>query len=143
MKFFMLLAVLVLNPINLSAKDTETSYFKDFLVFLQVSGAEETQKTMLKSMFAQMKKAPNAKPVSIDRMEAIMDSEISELNKSLFPIYKKHLSHEDLKKIIIFYQSAAGKRLVESQPKIVEDSFQVGVVWGQGVAKRVNDELTN
>ncbi len=143
MKFFMLLAVLVLNPINLSAKDTETSYFKDFLVFLQVSGAEETQRTMLKSMFAQMKKAPNAKPVSIDRMEAIMDSEISELNKSLFPIYKKHLSHEDLNKIIIFYQSDVGKRLVESQPKIMKDSFQVGVVWGQGVAKRVNDELTN
>ena len=70
-------------------------------------------------------------------MEDLMSRELEALNKKLFPIYKKYISHEDMKMMIQFFQSPAGKRMVEYQPKIVQESMQIGMSWGQDVARRV------
>jgi hypothetical protein len=46
-----------------------------------------------------------------------------------------------LKEIIKFYESPVGKKLVKSQPLIMKESFQIGIKWGQGVAKRVMGKI--
>lgn len=133
MKNIIFLGATLLLPISSSAKEND----KDFIKFLQVSGAEKTQKVAVRNMFEQFKKSPQAKSGAFDKIEELMVKELSELNEQLFPIYKKHLSHDDLKTIIAFYKSKAGKRLVASQPAIIKESMQAGEKWGQDVAKRV------
>jgi len=137
MKKIIFLAAILLLPICSSAKENESPYYKDFIKFLQVSGAEKTQKIAVQGMFEQFKKSPKMKSGAFDKIEELIVKELSKLNELLFPIYKKHLSHDDLKAIIAFYESDAGKRLVASQPEIVQESMQVGAQWGQDVAKRV------
>jgi len=137
-----LVVVIALSVSTVMAKDVkDEAYYKDFVKFLKVSGATETQKVMLKSMFDQFKKMPNAKLEVFDNMEKMMNDELAELNKELYPVYKKYLSHEDLKEIIKFYESPVGKKMVKAQPLIVKESFQIGVKWGQGVAKRVMGKM--
>jgi hypothetical protein len=118
------------------ADQYDSLYYKDFVKFLQVTGSEAVQKTMIKQMFAQFKKAAPNK-VLFDDLEAAAVAELADLNKELFPIYKKHMSHEDLKTIIKFYETPAAQRMVKSQPAIVQESFQVGQAWGQKLAQRI------
>jgi len=141
-KIIVLITVMALSLVTVTAQDSDDqAYYKDFVKFLKVSGATRNQKVMLKNMFGQFKKMQNIKPKIIDNMEKIMSDEISELNKQLFPIYKKYLSHQDLKEIIKFYESPIGKKLLKSQPMIMKESFQLGVKWGQNVAQRVMKEM--
>ena len=121
----------------MTAEDFQnTEYYRDYLKFLKVSGAEASQKLMVQQMFDQIKKAAPGK-ISADRIEQQMVDELSLLNEQLFPVYKKHLTHQDLKAIIAFYETPIGKKLVQSQPAILKDSFSIGAAWGQGVAQRV------
>ena len=53
------------------------------------------------------------------------------------PIYQKHLTQEDLDGINAFYDTPAGKNLIQAQPHIMKESMQVGQAWGQKVAQEV------
>ena len=141
-KVIVLAMVIALSVSSVMAGDDE-SYYKDFVKFLEVSGAVANQKVMLQNMTEQFKKMPNANQNALEDMEKIMNKEIAELNKQLFPIYKKYLTHDDLKEIIKFYESPIGKKMVKSQPMITKEAFQIGVKWGQGVAKRVLEKMQN
>ena len=128
---------LITVALHVTAEDFQnTEYYRDYLKFLTVSGAEASQKLMVQQMFDQIKKAAPGK-ISADRIEQQMLDELSLLNEQLFPVDKKHLTHQDLKAIIAFYQTPVGKKLVQSQPAILKDSFSIGAAWGQGVAQRV------
>jgi len=130
--------IVLLSTLNAEViKSEDKAYYADFVKFLEVSGAKESQKTILKSMFNQFKSMPNVNPKAFDDMEKMMNDELEALNKSLFPVYKKYLTPADLKGIIAFYQSPAGKNLTKYQPMIIKDSFAIGSKWGRSVAERV------
>ena len=57
-----------------------------------------------------------------------------EILSLMIPIYDKYLSHNDIKAMIHFYQSPAGKRLITAQPKIAQESMMVGQQWGERIA---------
>lgn len=118
-------------------KKESMEYYKDFVRFLELSGAKESQATIVKKMFEQFKMMPNVKKSILDNMDKVLIQELDNLNHALFPVYQKYLSHKDLLEIIKFYESDAGKRLVKSQPMLLKDSFEIGSQWGQSVAKRV------
>ena len=100
---------LITVALHVTAEDFQnTEYYRDYLKFLKVSGAEASQKLMVQQMFDQIKKAAPGK-ISADRIEQQMVDELSLLNEQLFPVYKKHLTHQDLKAIIAFYETPIGK----------------------------------
>ena len=89
-KVIVLVVVITLSISTVMAKYIkDEAYYKDFIKFLKVSGSTETQKVMLKSMFEQFKKRPNAKQKIFDNMENMMKDELTEFNKNLYPVYKK------------------------------------------------------
>lgn len=59
----------------------------------------------------------------------------------LIPIYDKHFSHDDIKKLIQFYQSPIGKKLLDVTPMITQESYKIGEEWGQQLAIDVLNEL--
>ncbi|HET8541352.1 MAG TPA: DUF2059 domain-containing protein [Anaeromyxobacter sp.] len=58
-----------------------------------------------------------------------------ELVEMVVPIYAKHLSAQDVKDLIAFYQSPAGKHLTAAQPLILQESMAAGQAWGQKIAQ--------
>ncbi len=59
----------------------------------------------------------------------------------LVPIYDKHLSHEDIKALIAFYESEAGQRYLQALPDIQRDSRITGQRFGQALAQRLEHRL--
>jgi hypothetical protein len=87
--------------------------------------------TMIQS-FKQM--APDAPAGFWDEFAKEVDPQ--ELIEMIVPIYKKHLSHDDIRASIAFYESPAGRHLVANQPAILQDSMAVGQQWGQRLSQR-------
>ena len=57
------------------------------------------------------------------------------------PIYDKHFSHDDIKKLIQFYESPIGKKLIEATPRITQESFAGGQEWGRKLGEDIINGL--
>jgi hypothetical protein len=60
-----------------------------------------------------------------------------QLTELVVPIYDRHLSHDDIKQVIAFYESPAGRKLISVQPQIVAESMKAGQDWGRAAAERI------
>ena len=69
-----------------------------------------------------------------DDFRAEIDSE--ELVRMTIPIYDKHLTHEEIKGLIAFYQTPLGAKLIEKLPAIAQDSMAIGMEWGGEIAEK-------
>lgn len=57
------------------------------------------------------------------------------------PVYDRHFSHDEIKALLRFYETPAGKKFVEATPMIAQESFAIGEAWGQKIGTDVFDEL--
>jgi hypothetical protein len=57
------------------------------------------------------------------------------------PIYDRHFSHDDIKRLIQFYESPIGKKLLDVTPSLTQESYRIGEEWGQNLALEVLNEL--
>ncbi len=55
--------------------------------------------------------------------------------------YVRHLSHEDIRDLIAFYQTPLGKRLARAMPAITHEGMLAGQEWGQQLAEDVLERL--
>ena len=66
---------------------------------------------------------------------------LKELTTMLTPIYKQHLSLEDINGAIAFYNTPVGKKLTEKTPLISAQSMQIGQQWGMGLGAKITSLL--
>ncbi len=59
----------------------------------------------------------------------------------IIPIYDKYYTEEDIKKMIEFYQSPVGKKVISTLPQVMQESMQVGQNWGKEIGKKVHNNL--
>ncbi len=59
------------------------------------------------------------------------------------PIYKKHISENELKEIIKFYESPAGKKLAEKNPAILTEAMAASEDLGQKLDKEISRVLAS
>ena len=139
MKKFSFLLLLFCNFL-LTAQVSE-SYQNTLNEMILVSGTGESfissvqqMKKMFKAQFADLK---DEDWNSIE--EYINKESFPNLINQLFPVYQKHLSEEDLKTIIAFYNSEAGKKFAENTPLIAQESMVVGQQWGIELGQKIQE----
>ena len=67
--------------------------------------------------------------------------DFSQIFEILVPAYDKHLSADDVKTVLTFYESPAGQRMLEAQPKIMGDSLPRIMQWSQEISARVAQKM--
>ena len=65
----------------------------------------------------------------------------NELIEISIPSYDKHMTHDDIKQLLKFYNSPIGKKLIEKQPLILRDSMIVGQKWGMELNRRIQERI--
>ncbi|HWV81061.1 MAG TPA: DUF2059 domain-containing protein [Hyphomicrobiaceae bacterium] len=65
----------------------------------------------------------------------------AELIDEVALIYAQKMSVDDMREVAKFYQSGAGRRLVEAQPQILRQSMSVGQAWGQRIGAELDAEM--
>ncbi|WP_271393943.1 DUF2059 domain-containing protein [Aequorivita sinensis] len=71
----------------------------------------------------------------------IYDYSFDHLIDSLIPIYKKHLTIEEIESITEFYSSPSGQAMVQKFPLISTESMQVGAAWGEQMSNKIEQEI--
>jgi hypothetical protein len=108
---------------------------RDIRHLLELSGTSKLATQMMGTMIQSFKQmAPDAPAGFWDEFAKGVDPQ--ELIEMIVPIYKKHLSHDDIRAAIAFYESPAGRHLVANQPAILQDSMAAGQQWGQVLGQR-------
>jgi uncharacterized protein len=57
------------------------------------------------------------------------------------PIYDKYYTHEDILKMIKFYESPTGKKIIDNQSAILDESMKAGEKWGKQIAEKIIQKL--
>lgn len=118
-------------------------YSNTLTKMLEVSGSQELFRSMLGQMTAMYKQQQSNVPEDVwKEIEAdLATNSLKELTTMLTPIYKQHLSLEDLKGTIAFYNTPVGKKLAEKTPLISAQSMQVGQQWGMALGAKITSLL--
>ena len=63
------------------------------------------------------------------------------LTEATVPIYAKYLSLEELQQLASFSESPLGRKLLQVQPAILQESMAAGQQWGGDIARRILQRL--
>jgi hypothetical protein len=72
-----------------------------------------------------------------DKLRSEMAPRLSELSNEVAKLYATNFTDQELKTIIAFYQSPAGKKLLTQQPIIVDSSMKFAQTWANGLSDEV------
>jgi hypothetical protein len=139
-KYLLLIAIVFSTSIF-----AETNQIVNNQSVKQTSFVDVKKKTEIKrALVVELLQLVNAKQQSkevLDSMIKMMPSDVrdtfkkalnaDEMMELVIPVYEKYLTIDDLKSVIKFYKSPAGKKLLEAQPKIMKDSMIVMKVYAQ------------
>ena len=91
----------------------------------------------------------------IDQMTAMMGGQLNDEQKAeiktravdslvdlMVPMYQEAISLDDLKAYNQFFETPAGKRIAEAQPKMVNASMQLGQQWAGQLQQIIQDVMT-
>jgi hypothetical protein len=107
---------------------------------LELTGSARIGQQVIRQMMETFKKANPKVPESFwNQMANEFDS--AAMVDLVVPIYDKHLTHEDVKGLIAFYESPVGRKMVSVLPAIIQESLQAGQQWGMDIARRIQQRL--
>ncbi|MBN2348805.1 MAG: DUF2059 domain-containing protein [Bacteroidales bacterium] len=143
MKRITILILAVSLSISSLFSQTENEYEQTLKKMLSISGTEASFETAISQMFQMYKQQQTDVPADIwDEFEQeFLRTSLDDLVEMFTPVYKKYLTIEDLKQIIKFYQTPAGKKYAEKTPLIMQESMEVGQQWGMKVGEKFQKKL--
>jgi hypothetical protein len=113
---------------------------KDIRKLLEITGSAKMGKQMMDQMIKQMKVLQPAIPAKFWE-EFKKEVKPSELVDMIVPIYAKHLTHDDIKGLIKFYESPVGRKFISVQPAIMRESMAAGQAWGRKLGMKIAKKL--
>jgi uncharacterized protein len=104
-----------------------------------------TVEVMVKSLKA-------ARPDIPDRALAVVREEVSAVLQEnmetpgglvdrIALVYDRHFTHAEIKELIAFYKTSLGRRVLETLPKIANESMAEGQVWGRSLGPQVQQRI--
>lgn len=134
--------LLVLSTTFVFSQDSST-YEASLKKMIQVSGSESAYKGIVKQMISMVRQQQSNVPAEFwDEFATEMNKDVvNQLATMMSPIYQKHLTEADLKAVIAFYETPAGKKFAEKTPLITQESMVIGQEWGKQISARVIEKL--
>ena len=113
---------------------------QDIKKLMDLQNSSEMGVQVMKTMLDSFKSS--GLDIPEDFIEDFLDEvQFSELLAQIIPIYEKHLSHQDVKQLIEFFESPVGQKLIQKQPLITQESMVVGMAWGRKISMNVLQKL--
>lgn len=113
-----------------------TTIEEDIRRLLVVTQATAMAQQMMAPMIAALAEAHADVPRELwDELFAGMAGE--EFTAMLIEVYKHHYSREEISAMLRFYDSDAGRRILQKTPAVMTEAQQAGAVWGQSIAERL------
>jgi hypothetical protein len=56
-------------------------------------------------------------------------------------VYDKHFTHQEIKDILIFYNTKTGRKTISTLPSIMIESSMIGVEWAELIMPEIRQEI--
>lgn len=129
----LLFAVAFMLVSTVTFAQAQDAFRKDVVKFLEMSGVENTYK---KVMEPYTQNIPIEKKADFNKE---FDASVKTLLGKMADLYMTKLTHEDIKAVIKFYESPAGKKIagISQSDDFMNSATALGQEWGQGVGEIV------
>lgn len=120
------------------------SYKKTCKKYFKANGSEENFKAVVNNMIEHYKKSETISVVPAevwDDMEKEMIKDLDDFYDKLTIICYKHFTEDELKKMIEFYESPIGKKMVKETPAMLKESMDAGRIWGEEIGRKMVEKL--
>lgn len=71
----------------------------------------------------------------------IKEKGFTKIYEKLIPIYKKHLTADEIDGLINFFKSEVGRSYIKKQPEILKESMNAGGEWGKEMGYEILEEI--
>lgn len=131
---------LLLSGITFFGFSQDTSKIGNIKTLLEITGSGKLGVQVVQNMLT------NFKQRLPDVPEEFWSNFMKEVNPEtlttmVIPIYDKYYTQDDIKKMIEFYQSPVGKKVISTMPQIMQESMQVGQTWGKDLGEKIYNNL--
>jgi hypothetical protein len=75
------------------------------------------------------------------KLRTDLQPRFNEINDEVAKLYASNFSEQELKDILAFYQSAAGKKLLTVQPKVIDSSMAFAQDWANKLSGEVIEKM--
>ena len=133
------LALAAHGPV-LAAEQDESAKMEDIKQLLVLTGSGELGVQVMDRMISAYKAALPQIPAKFWD-DFMSDVNAGEINDMIVPIYAKHLTHKEIKKLAAFYRTETGKKLISVMPQITTEAMVVGQKWGAELGRKMGERL--
>ena len=136
--------ILILISCFLSFAQNENEYKETLKTMFEISGSEDTYQAAITQVFSIFKgQYAEVKEETWTELEKeFQNTSMDDLIDLLAPVYQKHLTIDDLKELIKFYETPVGKKFASKTPFITQESMQVGQEWGMKIGQEFSKKMT-
>ena len=121
-----------------SAEAKPTAKQKDIRRLLVLSGSGKIGVQVYQQVMRQFRSMPAFRKVPAKLWDELeKEASPDDLINLIVPVYDRHLTHGEVKAIMRFYQTPAGKKLVSVMPVITQESMVAGRQWGRQLSQRI------
>ena len=122
----------------------------DIRQLMDVTGAKDLGQQLMEAGIAQFRASVTESQPDNPRAKQFADAfaqhfekhfDPHALTKTVIPIYDKHLSTEDLRELLAYYQSPFGQRMLKVLPEVARESQAAGFKLGQKAAEQAMEDL--
>mgnify|MGYP003638561016 FL=1 len=143
MKILYRISVLVFI-VSLASCAQETTFSEDVMSYIKNNGTSKQYEyaydellSMLENQYP--KTEENSK--GWDYMNSSKEKYVTEILTLLAPVYEKNFTHEEIKKMNVFYNSEAGKQLVTGSAQMTENQKkEVNDFYATTVGKKIMEK---
>jgi len=152
-KIFFLLALTFSQGVLSESISNEKKYLIDKMLTQMGQSSIETAKLFSNLFIDQMTKAlKKAKPDIDSRAFDIVDEEIKKsideeflnskvLSEMMYSIYGNRFSESELKKLVGFYDTPLGEKLIRALPVITQEGMQAGQDLAQSILPKIRQRI--
>lgn len=134
-----ILAILLLVSVSVAFGQTNSKQQK-IKQLLVVTGSGNLSIQMMKSIMGSYQKSHPQIPQEFWN-NFMQEVKADDLEKIIIPIYDKHFTETEIDDLVKFYNTPAGKKMIEKMPLIMQESMSAGRIWGKEIAERVAARL--
>ena len=133
---FLLVFIIVISGHNIHAQTKND----DILKLLSISETGKIAEQTLDLLIPQFQQLiPGIPDIFWIRFRSKLN--INALLLECIPAYNKYYTHDEIKQLLIFYESPLGRKMIEVAPFIQEETMYVGQQWGEQLGYEIVNEL--
>lgn len=128
------IVILALIVTFFTSQSQNESYKDVLLEYMEVQGSLDSFNNSIDQMSQMM-----GGQIEADKLKPIMDEMFLSLVDALVPVYKNHLSIQDLKDGIKMYKTPIGKKIAQKTPLITQETMNVSMQWGMEFSSKIQE----